>query len=360
MENLGKLKVSNFWENKRVLITGHTGFKGSWLSLMLHELGAEVHGLSLAPEFQPNMYDLAVSGIHKTEEFLDLRNSEAVEKYVRFIRPEVTFHLAAQASVLGGYIDPLETWTTNVIGTLNLIESLIPLNQTLSLIIATTDKVYLNSGDGKRFVEGSQLGGGDPYSSSKVAVEELINSYRHVFKARHAKVRMAVVRAGNVIGGGDWLPNRIVPDVFRAVENQHPLHLRNPNSTRPWQHVLDALNGYILLGEKLTCSNDSKFESAFNFSNPSNDGISVLELLKFFPQQMKITTEIDADSNVEYEATYLSLNSDKSQNLLLWRPSLGIQESINLIVEWHQAHQGGQNMQLFTRSQIVNYYKNAH
>lgn len=352
--------MDNFWKDKRVLITGHTGFKGAYLSLMLRELGAEIHGLSLPPEFYPNIYDVAAKGIYLTEALIDLRDSRAVEEYLKSVHPEITFHLAAQASVLEGYRDPLKTWTTNVIGTLNLIESLISLESPSSLIVATTDKVYLNSGEGKRFVEESQLGGGDPYSASKVAVEELINSYRHVFKVRNAQLRTAVARAGNVIGGGDWLPNRIIPDALKAIESKQKLCVRNPNSTRPWQHVFDALNGYILLAEKLSNTQGKDFESAFNFSNPENDGITVIDLLGFFPPNLGLSVEIELNSSPVYEAENLSLNSNKAQTLLSWRPILGISEAISLIVEWHLAYQGGQDMKQFTQSQIGKYLKNAN
>jgi CDP-glucose 4,6-dehydratase len=327
---------------------------------MLRELGAEIHGLSLPPEFHPNIYSLATMGICKTEALIDLRDAGAVQEYLQSIHPEIIFHLAAQASVLEGYRDPLKTWTTNVIGTLNLIEALISLEISSSLIVATTDKVYMNSGEGKRFVEENQLGGGDPYSASKVAVEELIDSYRHVIETRTSKLRVAVARAGNVIGGGDWLPNRIIPDALRAIESKEKLYVRNPNSTRPWQHVLDALNGYILLAERLSSSQDKIFESPFNFSNPENDGITVMELLRFFPRELALSIEIDSNSNPKYEAANLSLNSNKSQALLSWRPILGISEAILLIVEWHLAYQGGQDMQQFTQSQIRKYFKNVN
>jgi CDP-glucose 4,6-dehydratase len=352
--------LNNFWQGKRVLITGHTGFKGTYLSLMLRELGAEIHGLSLPPEFYPNIYDLATKGIYLTEALIDLREPHAVGEYVQSVRPEIVFHLAAQASVLEGYRDPLKTWTTNVIGTLNLIESLMARESPSSIVVATTDKVYLNSGEGKNFVEENQLGGGDPYSASKVAVEELINSYRHVCDARNAKLRIAVARAGNVIGGGDWLPNRIIPDALRAIESNQRLIIRNPNSTRPWQHVFDALHGYVLLAEKLNTPQHKDFESAFNFSNPENDSISVIDLLGFFPQDLGLSIEVQLNSSPEHEAKFLSLNSDKAQTLLSWRPSLKLSEAIKLILDWQLAYQSGQDMKQFTQSQIVEYLDNVN
>jgi CDP-glucose 4,6-dehydratase len=352
--------LDNFWQGKKVLITGHTGFKGTYLSLMLRELGAEIHGLSLPPEFYPNIYDLATKGIYSTEALIDLREPRAVGEYVQSVRPEIAFHLAAQASVLEGYRDPLKTWTTNVIGTLNLIESLMALETPSSIVVATTDKVYLNSGEGRNFVEENQLGGGDPYSASKVAVEELINSFRYVCDARNVKLRIAVARAGNVIGGGDWLPNRIIPDALRAIDTNQKLFVRNPNSTRPWQHVLDALYGYLLLAEKLSTSQEKIFESAFNFSNPENDGMAVIELLGLFPPNLELSIEIESNSEAEYEAKNLSLNSDKAQALLLWRPILGIPEAIKLIIDWHLAYKNGQDMKQLTQSQIVKYLKNVN
>jgi CDP-glucose 4,6-dehydratase len=352
--------MNNPWSGKKVLITGHTGFKGSWLSLMLDELGAEVHGLSLAPTSKPNMYEVATAGVHKSEAILDLRSPTEVQNYLHSVCPEVVFHLAAQASVLDSYQDPLNTWTSNVIGTLNLIEGLMSLKDPLSLIVATTDKVYSNSDLSKDFVEGDRLGGGDPYSASKVAVEELVTSYRQIFKSRESQVRMAVVRAGNVIGGGDWLPNRIIPDVFRAIENKQPLRIRNPHSTRPWQHVLDALYGYIKLAEKLNHPTHNDFESEFNFSNPQNSKISVLELLSYFPKKLGLVVEIESAPRSQYEARFLSLNSSKAQDLLSWRPILGIEDSVNEIVEWHEAFLNNQNMKHFTQTQIMKYLKNAN
>lgn len=351
--------MNELWRGKKVLITGHTGFKGSWLSLMLLELGAEVHGLSLAPATKPSMYELATYGVHTSEAIVDLRHASDLEEFLKSVSPEVVFHLAAQASVLESYLDPSNTWSSNVIGTLNLIEGLLSLDKPMSLIIATTDKVYLNSGQNRNFVEGDRLGGGDPYSASKVAVEELVTSYRQVFKSRESQIRMAVVRAGNVIGGGDWLPHRIIPDVFRAIENKQPLSIRNPYSTRPWQHVLDALFGYIKLAEKLNLPAHHEFESEFNFSNPKNEKISVLDLLDYFPERLGLTVEIESVPRSQYEANFLSLNSNKAQSVLSWRPILGIEETINQIVQWQEAFLDNKDMKQFTRSQIVKYLNNA-
>jgi CDP-glucose 4,6-dehydratase len=349
---------SSFWTAKKVLITGHTGFKGAWLSLILHSMGARVFGLSLKPLTTPSLYSLATKGIFEDEVMLDLREKQHVEKYLGNINPDVIFHLAAQASVLEGYKDPNNTWTSNVVGTLNLLEGISRLKSQLTLVIATTDKVYANSNDGKYFIESDPLGGSDPYSSSKVGVEELVVSYRKVFKLGGNKIRIAVGRAGNVIGGGDFLPDRILPDALKAIESKTFLLLRNPNSIRPWQHVFDPLSGYILLAEKLSQGDDPHLEGAFNFSNSDNSNISVAQLLEYIPSDFGLRVRV-ADSESKYEeAKSLNLNSAKAGRILNWNPKIKIREAVNLTFEWNRAFIEKKDMGRVSKSQIENFLSN--
>jgi len=347
---------ASFWIGKKVLVTGHTGFKGAWLSLILHQLGARVYGLALPPLTTPNLYSLAAIGIFDSERFVDLRDKKPLEIYLREVNPEIVFHLAAQASVLEGYRNPNTTWTSNVFGTLNLLEVISELSSEVTLVVTTTDKVYANINDGKAFVETDPLGGSEPYSASKVAVEELIYSYRKVFEISDTKIKIAVARAGNVIGGGDFLADRILPDALRAVESKKALTLRNPKSTRPWQHVFDPLSGYISLAEKLTASNDSYLQSAFNFSNSDNLGVSVRNLLEFIPKEFGLEVEILEGDSKFYEAKILALNSSKAEKLINWRARIGVEEAVRLTFDWNKAFLEKRDMGLVSRSQIEKYF----
>lgn len=346
---------SEYWRGKKVLVTGHTGFKGAWLSLVLHELGARVFGVSLKPQPETNLYTLTSHGIFESESFRDLRNKSSTIEFVEEVNPQIVFHLAAQASVLEGYRDPEATWTSNVLCTLNIIESLSNLDSPVALLVTTTDKVYLNKNQDKEFVEEDRLGGSDPYSSSKVAVEELIISYRKVFKARNQDVKIAVARAGNVIGGGDFMADRIIPDAFRAIQSRDILLLRNPEATRPWQHVLDPLFGYISLAEKLHSSNSPDFQDAFNFSNPENSGVSVRRLLEFFPSDLGLKIENQSQNTIYPEAKFLNLNSEKSRIKLMWHPVMSVSEAMRKTIEWYLNYMNGTDMRDFTIAQIKEY-----
>lgn len=344
-----------FWLGKNVLVTGHTGFKGAWLSFFLRELGACVHGLALPPATVPNLYTMINSEIFDSEEFLDLRDKASITKFINGVNPQVIFHLAAQASVLEGYEDPEGTWTSNVVGTLNILESLSLAKKPVALVIATTDKVYLNQNQAVDFTESDRLGGSDPYSSSKVAVEELVISYRKIFSVRETNVKIAVTRAGNVIGGGDFLPNRIIPDAFRALASDSVLTLRNPDSTRPWQHVLDPINGYLSLAQHLYSSDNKEFEGAFNFSNPTNIGISVKELLGYISAENDLRLEVNQNAPKYPEAKFLNLNSEKAHVMLGWRPRIDISDATKLTMDWYRHYLRGSEMRTVTRSQIRNF-----
>jgi len=351
------LEIS-FWKDKRVLITGHTGFKGAWLSIFLNTLGARVSGLSLPPSTTPNLYELSAHGMFESEIFLDLRDKKSVENFLGEAEPDIVFHLAAQASVLEGYRDPYNTWTSNVLGTLNLLDGLSELKKDLTLIVVTTDKVYKNLNDGRLFVETDELGGSDPYSASKVAVEEMITSYRRVIERNEAKISIGVARAGNVIGGGDFLPERILPDAMKAITSKTKLRVRNPHSIRPWQHVLDPLSGYIELAEKLSCVGSKSFEGAFNFSNSNILGLSVVDLLKLIPTEFDLEIEFAADSGDNYEAKLLNLNSEKAERMLRWKAKIGINDAVKLTFEWNKSLANHDDMRAISKSQIEKYLAN--
>lgn len=340
------------------MITGHTGFKGAWLSILLNTFGARISGLSLPPATNPNLYDLSARGMFDSDVFLDLRDKQSIEDFLREVNPEIVFHLAAQASVLEGYRDPRTTWTSNVLGTLNLLEGLSKLGKDLTLVVATTDKVYQNSNDGRFFVETDALGGSDPYSASKVAVEEMIISYRKVFEVNKINVKIGVARAGNVIGGGDFLPNRILPDALKAIRSKNRLRVRNPHAIRPWQHVLDPLAGYIVLAEKLSSGESKSYEEAFNFSNSNTLGLTVIDLLELIPPEFDLVIDVAEDPRENYEAKLLNLNSAKAEMVLGWKPKIGIKEAVALTFEWNKSLLNQDDMLAVSKSHIAKYLAN--
>lgn len=342
-----------FWNSKKVLLTGHTGFKGSWMMLCLQELGAKVWGYSLPPIGNPNLFkDLFISrpptqsggGKYWMHKECDIRNYEKLANYVQKCQPDIIFHFAAQPLVRKSYKDPLETWTTNVIGTINLLEACKGLNNRCSIIMITTDKVYSNKEWNFGYREVDRLGGHDPYSSSKAAAEIAISSWRSSFcgdlSYQKNNLRIASARSGNVIGGGDWAEDRIVPDSIRSLISETPIKIRNPNSTRPWQHVLDPLSGYLVLAEKIYKDNDELFD-AFNFGPNVESNKTVLELVneinKYWPGKSMIISE---EENI-HEAGLLNLQIDKAFHLLKWRPTWDFQETIFRTINWYKKRNQG-------------------
>ena len=306
-----------FFVGKRILITGHTGFKGSWLTVLLNDLGAEVVGISLPPESPKSLYEAA--SINKelaTEYFQDIRDEAAVIHLINDIKPDYVFHLAAQAFVRKSYKNPLETFATNVMGTANVMVAALAQESVLGLTIATTDKVYENLDSMELFIESDKLGGKDPYSASKAASEIVIAAINSSNNPN--RIPVTTVRAGNVIGGGDWGADRIVPDIVNAIQNNQPLIIRNPNSTRPWQHVLDCLYGYLLVAQQ-HLEKASDIPKSINFG--PIDSLSVIELVKLFEGafNMRIVQEI-VSSQIS-ENTCLALDSSLARNKLNWQPS---------------------------------------
>ncbi len=322
----------NFF-GKRVLITGHTGFKGTWISHLLNQFNPELFGISLPSKIHDSFPERDVRPKIK-EFFLDIRDLNSITQVIGSIRPEIVIHMAAQPLVLNSYEMPLETYQTNVMGTANILEALKTTGCTSSVIVVTTDKVYLNRESGDGYREDDPLGGLDPYSGSKSAAELVVNSWRESVKDI-GKLKFVTVRSGNVIGGGDKAENRIVPDLVRAFKSGESISIRNPNAIRPWQHVLDTLYGYLLVTDKLHSGVPT--HDSYNFGPDENSRITVLELARLFSSQWPGGGEIEADSAglVERKETgVLWLNSERARLNLGWKPVLDIRTSLGWVIEW--------------------------
>ena len=346
-------KKKNFWFGKKVLVTGHTGFKGSWLSLWLNYLGANLIGLSLDPEGPKSIYEqIRLSELMDSLRG-DIRNKDVTDKIVKKYQPEVIFHLAAQPLVRKSYEDPLSTFTTNVIGTANLLESA-KLSDVLKIIVVvTSDKCYQNLEINKRFKETDPLGGNDPYSSSKACAELVSLSYRESF-LKDLNISLATARAGNVIGGGDWSEDRLIPDLIKAVESGNHVKIRNPKAIRPWQHVLEPLCGYLRLAQKLW--DDDSYSSAWNFGPNTQDEKNVEWVVNYFLEkfQLKDLWVLDQDVNPP-EAFYLKLNSKKAKSLLNWKPKWNLSTTLDNTYDWYEQSFSTENMQEFSVNQINMY-----
>ena len=328
----------SFYEGRTVLVTGHTGFKGSWLATWLHMLGARVIGFALPPEGGPlSMFETTALGSRITSIEADVRNAAAVEACMRQHRPEVVFHLAAQSLVRRSYADPLATFATNVLGTAHVLDAALHTPSVRSVVVVTSDKCYDNVESGRAFTESDPLGGTDPYSASKACAELVTAAYRSSFAHDvGAAPGIASARAGNVIGGGDWCEDRLIPDVMRAVQGERPLVLRNPDSVRPWQHVLEPLRGYLLLAERLA-GDRVQFGSSWNFGPRDEDAITVSELVH---RLAAVWPEKRLDVRIEpaalHEAGVLRLDTTRARMHLRWSPALSIDEAVALTVNWYR------------------------
>lgn len=325
---------SDIYRGARVVITGHTGFKGSWLALWLHELGAEVTGIALSPETQPNHWDLL--GLAINEHRLDIRDHEALKRAFLATRPEIVFHLAAQPLVRRSYREPLETWATNVMGTANVFEACRQTPSVRAIVAITTDKCYENREWPWGYRENDRLGGHDPYSASKAASELVAASYRSAFfNTAHAPL-LATARAGNVIGGGDWSEDRLIPDLVRAVAQNQSLEIRSPLATRPWQHVLESLSGYLLLGQHLLLG-DKHCAEAWNFGPEPEGNRTVSEVLgKLNVHWANMRWHVTEKPQL-HEATLLYLDSAKARSKLHWRPVWNFDAALVKTADWYRA-----------------------
>jgi len=345
------------FQNKTVLITGHTGFKGSWLSVWLHTLGANVVGVALDLPSQPSHFEVAGLSTLLEDHRFDIRDGSALKKLVLHTQPDFVFHLAAQALVRLSYDDPVGTYQTNAIGTLNLLEALRPLKKQCTVVLITSDKCYDNVECIWGYRETDTLGGPDPYSASKGMAELLIRSYVASFFPKDGDVRIAVGRAGNVIGGGDWASDRIVPDCVRSWAKGETVELRNPNATRPWQHVLEPLSGYLTLAAELY-KNPELHGEPFNFGPPSHQNHTVLELVQEMSGHWNQVRWDDISTSGEhpYESALLKLNCDKALHHLRWQAILSFEETIRMTAEWYRScYENPSIIQQVTLAQIRKY-----
>jgi CDP-glucose 4,6-dehydratase len=352
---------ADFWMGRRVLVTGHTGFKGAWLSLWLQSLGAEVTGLARGVPTRPSLYELAGVGANMRELEADVRDRPAVLETLRKARPEVVLHLAAQPLVRRSLREPALTYEVNVMGTVNVLEAVREAGEeVLAVVLVTSDKCYENPrGGSHRFVEDDPLGGSDPYSSSKACAELVARAYRRSFFAGGGAPRVGTARAGNVIGGGDWGEDRLVPDTIRAVESGESLRVRNPGAVRPWQHVLSPLGGYLRLAEALARGDaeparSSEAQGGWNFGPAAEDVQPVSWIVQRLAELWggQLSWELDESENPP-EAGHLALDSSAAETLLGWYPRWSLADALELVVEWHRAHRDGEDMRRVSLLQIA-------
>lgn len=348
------MKLGDFWHGRRVLLTGHTGFKGSWLTLWLHAQGAEVHGYALAPPTSPNLFTVArVDGSLASSTIADIRDAAALQATFQAVRPHIVFHLAAQALVRQSYREPVDTFSTNVMGVVNVMEAVRSVGGVRALVNVTTDKCYENREWPWAYREIEAMGGHDPYSASKGCAELVTAAYRASF-LKEAGVAVATARAGNVIGGGDWAEDRLLPDIFRALDARCALPVRSPHAVRPWQHVLEPLSGYLALAEALVGGSGDLAE-AWNFGPAEDDARSVGWIVEHLASRLPdLVWQVDAAPQ-PHEAHYLKLDSSKARSRLCWRPRWRLSEALDRTLQWHQAWRGGVDMRAFSLGQIAEY-----
>ena len=326
------------FKNKTIIVTGHTGFKGSWLTLWLYSIGAKVIGISKNIHGEPSHFkELKLKNVKNY--FLDIKNLKKVKNIFKKHQPDYVFHLAGQSMVKKSYGEPVETFITNSIGTLNVLDSLKSLKKKCKAVLITSDKVYKNFEISRGYREDDELGGKDPYSSSKAVAELIIHSYFSSFIGKNGNIKIAVARAGNVIGGGDWNKNRLIPDCVRAWSKNKKLIIRNPRSTRPWQNVLDVVRGYMILATKLNSSRRVNGE-VFNFGPNQNKNFSVIQVVKFskvFWKNVNWSIKNRSDSKF-FESRLLKLNSQKSRKLLGWKCKLNLRQSLNFTINWYKSY----------------------
>lgn len=340
----------NFWKNRRVLVTGHTGFKGSWLCLLLKNLDAELYGFALPPAENNSLYGSAkLSEILNYELTGDIRDPSQLENIIKLSNPEIIFHLAAQPLVGISYEKPIETFDTNIMGLVKLFEVSKRISSLKVIINVTSDKCYLNEGQGKFYEEGDILGGADPYSASKACAELISQCYSKMLSSSTG-IKINTARAGNVIGGGDFTKGRLLPDCMRAIFCGDKMKVRNLYSTRPWQHALEPLSGYLLIAENLFFSETEKFD-AWNFGPNHDSNVSVIKIL----EQIKLSHpkfDWEEMNDIYSEAHQLGINSEKSKNNLGWSPKWNLEESLVETLSWYEAYYNGKNMQKFSEYQL--------
>ncbi len=354
MENMVKKSFLRFWKNKKVFVTGHTGFKGSWMIFFLQSLGCKVAGYSLYPQKKDIIFKNSQLKKNCLNFFGDIRDYTLLERSIKKFKPDVVFHMAAQPLVLPSYKDPKETFEVNFNGTLNILEIIKKFKIKTSVII-TTDKVYKNDDRIKFFKETDLIQGSDPYSASKVDAENLVHSYNNSF-FKEKNIRVVTARAGNVIGGGDRSEFRIIPDFFRALVNKKTLKVRFPNAVRPWQYVLDPIFGYLLLAKKCYQMKQINFQS-WNFAQNNKKIIKVKDLISGLNKYSLVKIKVEYKSNVKLkkEKKYLNLSSFRSNKFLKWKAIYNIQETIDKIIEWESFFRKHKKVDFICKKQIIEY-----
>ncbi len=344
------------FNNKRILITGHTGFKGSWLTIWLLRSGAQIIGYALPPKTEKDNYCLTRLSDKINEHIADIRDKDKLFRVFKEENPEIIFHLAAQPLVLDSYAEPLYTFETNTLGTTNVLEAFRLNNSSKLLVVITTDKVYENFELKEGYNESDRLGGNDPYSASKASAEIIANAYNKSYFIKNNDKKVVTVRAGNVIGGGDWSDNRIIPDCIKAMENDEAIVIRNPNFTRPWQHVLEPLGGYLLLAEKIL-KGEKNLTGAWNFGPLTKKSICVEELVKLVIDYYgRGNYTIKSNNNALKETDNLALDISKASKELGWKPCLNFEDKIQLTIDWYKNYKNV-DMFDFCNKQIEEYEK---
>ena len=352
--------ILNFWKDKKVFLTGHTGFKGGWLSLWLQSLGANVTGYSLSPSTTPNLFSVARVEQNMRSVIGDIRDMEKLKKIMKETNPDIVIHMAAQSLVRYSYLNPLETYATNVMGTVHLLEAARENKNIKAILNVTSDKCYDNKEIDRGYKEDEAMGGFDPYSNSKGCAELVTSAYRNSFfnveKYHEHGVALATARSGNVIGGGDWAEDRLIPDFMRAIVKKQKVLIRNPNAIRPWQDVLESLKGYLTLCQKLY-EEGSKFSESFNFGPQENDAKNVewiaRHLVKFWGEEVGF--EIAENGSQLHEAHFLKLDTTKARVKLEWQSIWNIEEALQRICAWHRANLEGEDMRTFSLNDIKAY-----
>jgi CDP-glucose 4,6-dehydratase len=362
MENMEmKSPVEEFWKGKKVFVTGHTGFKGSWLCLLLNYLGAEVYGYALKPPTNPSLYNLCKIDSIVNSTIDDIRDLAKLKACLLKSQAQILIHMAAQPLVRYSYLNPVETYEVNVMGTVNLLESARYASKLKSVVIVTTDKCYENKEWYWGYRENEPMGGYDPYSNSKGCAELITSSFRSSFfnpkEYKYHGVALASARAGNVIGGGDWADDRLIPDFIRAIVHGEKIKIRSPYAIRPWQHVLEPLSGYLALCEKLY-STGNEFAEGWNFGPDDSDAKNVVWITEQLCSLWGENASFEIDTNPQpYEANYLKLDCSKAKAKLNWYPKWSIEKTLKSIVEWNKAYLAGEDMKIFTENQIKEYFQ---
>lgn len=352
---------NNHFKNKKVLITGNTGFKGAWLSIYLHYLGAEIYGISRKDSSNDNMYNTCKLHEITTQYFADIADYDSISKVVNEIKPDIVFHLAAQAITLLGYEDPITTFNVNGMGTANILNCFVNYNKTCEIIIITSDKCYQNNEWVWGYRETDTLAGLDPYSASKSVAEIITNSYYHSYFKNSTNIKVATCRAGNVIGGGDWSKHRIVPDCMSDWHQKKSISIRYPNSIRPWNYVLDVLQGYLLTAYNLSSQNING--ESFNFGPKQGNDLKVLEMVnilwKYWGKKDFNPIELSEQLAEYNEHQYLKLNIDKALSVLNWSPSVDIYTMLELSVNWYKSYfEGSEDMFNYSLSVVKKFNRN--